>query len=173
MPKETHKKVLVDTSFLITLFSKTREHQENAIKYYKYFINHGIDMYISTIAISEYSQKTRIEPILASGNFITLTFNVIDGIISGEFSEKLHGEEREKNDSRSAVKDDVKMLAQCANNSFDYLVTDDRSTMAKWADRLHNMGDLKTQVIPISEYDESIFHDGQTALDFNQTATIS
>lgn len=166
MPKEIHKKVLVDTSFLITLFSKAREHQENAMRYYRYFIDHKIDMYISTIAISEYSQKAKIEPILASGNFITLTFNVVDGITSGEFSEKLHGEKREEGDSRGAVKDDVKMLAQCANGEFDYLVTDDRSTMAKWADRLRDMNDLKTQVIPISEYDESVFNNGQTTLDF-------
>lgn len=166
MPKEVHKKVLVDTSFLITLFSKARENQKNALKYYRYFIDHKIDMYIPTIAISEYSQKAKIEPILASGNFITLTFNVIDGITSGDFSEKLHGEKREDGDSRSAVKDDVKMLAQCANGEFDYLVTDDRSTMAKWANRLRDMGDLKTQVIPISEYDESIFNNGQIALDF-------
>lgn len=169
MPKKVHKKVLVDTSFLITLFSKTRKNRENALKYYQYFIDHKVDMHISTIAISEYSQKTKIEPILASGNFITLTFNVIDGITSGEFSEKLHGEKREDGDSRSAVKDDVKMLAQCANGEFDYLVTDDRSTMAKWAEKLYDAGDLKTQVIPISEYDESIFNNGQTALDFAST----
>lgn len=166
MSKEIHKKVLVDTSFLITLFSKTREHQENAMKYYRYFIDHKIDMYISTIAISEYSQKTRIEPILASGNFITLTFNVIDGITSGEFSEKLKNEKREPSEKRDVVKDDVKMLAQCANGEFDYLVTDDRSTMAKWANKLYDAGDLKTQVIPITEYDESIFNNGQTVLDF-------
>lgn len=166
MPKQTHRKVLVDTSFLITLFNRDRENHIKAKKYYIYFIQHEIDMYLSTIAISEYSQKASIEPILATNNFIPLTFTVPDSIISGQFSEKLKDEKREPSEKRDVVKDDVKMLAQCANGEFDYLVTDDRSTMARWASKLHDNGDLKTQVIPITEYDESVFNNGQTTLDF-------
>lgn len=169
MSKQTHQKVLVDTSFLITLFNRDRKNHIIAKRYYIYFIRHNIDMYLSTIAISEYNQKASIEPILATNNFIPLTFTVPDGMISGRFSKKLKGENRESGDKRDVVKDDVKMLAQCANNDFDYLVTDDSSTMAKWANRLHDMGDLRTQAIPISKYDESIFNNGQTSLDFGLT----
>jgi len=105
MPKLRKKSVLLDTSFLITLFDDgSRANHDNAKKYYKYFIENKIDMYISTIVASEYSQKEAISEILDTGNFITATFNMADGILTGEFAKLLFSEAREATDSRAGCK---------------------------------------------------------------------
>ena len=48
------KAVLLDTTFIIRLLSESDELHENAMAYYKYFLEHGIDMKFSTISIAEY-----------------------------------------------------------------------------------------------------------------------
>ena len=164
MPKQCRKTVLVDTSFLITLFDYSRDNHEIAKKYYKYFIENGIDMYISAIVASEYSQKGSIEDIMDTDNFIALTMTLVDGIEAGNFSNVLSGESNKTAESRVAVKDDIKLLAQCSNNRMDYIATDDSSTLAKYARRLKELGKLNTQVITMNSYDLSIFNNGQTVL---------
>ena len=64
MPKKSKQTVFIDTSFLITIFDSSRKNHENAKRYYQYFINNSIDMYLSTIVISEYQQKGDIQDIV-------------------------------------------------------------------------------------------------------------
>lgn len=72
MLRQPRQSVLIDTSFLITLFDNSRPNHEVAKKYYKYFIDNNIDMYLSAIVASEYEYKDSIDPILDTGNFIPL-----------------------------------------------------------------------------------------------------
>lgn len=69
MLRQPRQSVLIDTSFLITLFDNSRPNHEVAKKYYKYFIDNNIDMYLSAIVASEYEYKDSIDPILDTGNF--------------------------------------------------------------------------------------------------------
>jgi len=163
VPKPRKKSVLLDTSFLITLFDGSRANHDNAKNYYKYFIENKIDMIISSIVASEYAQKGSIGDIIDTNNFITSDFNMVDGILAGEFSNVLSGESSNTGDSRIAVKDDIKLLAQCSNNGMDYIATDDSSTLAKYTRRLNELDKLKTHVITMNNYDISIFNGGQTA----------
>jgi hypothetical protein len=165
MPKQLRESVLIDTSFLITLYDNSRANHESAKKYFRYFIEHSIDMYISTIVASEYSQKGSISDILESGNYISLTFTMGDAAMAGDFQSFLSGENRAANDSRAAVKDDVKLLAQCSNNCMTYIATDDTSTLAKYARKLNEANKLETEVITMNAYDVSFFNGGQTAMD--------
>lgn len=162
MPKSHRQSVLLDTSFLITLYDTTRDNHENAKKYFKYFIASSIDMYISSIVASEYQQKGDINVIFNTNSFIDCPFNRGDGVIAGDFQKILSG--RNPNDSRNAVKDDVKLLAQCANYEFDFIITDDASTLAKYCKRLYELGKIPTKSITMNEFDLSIFRDGQTSL---------
>ncbi len=50
-------KVLLDTSFCIRLLKHDDEYHENAVEYYKYFLEQKTDMFLSTIVVSEYSVK--------------------------------------------------------------------------------------------------------------------
>jgi hypothetical protein len=164
MPQPARRSVLIDTSFLITLFSDDRENHAVAKKYYRYFIENKIDMYIPAIVVSEYTQKDSIEKIFETGNFIPLDFTTADGIIAGKFSALLHGSDR-GNDSRDAVKNDINLLAQAANNEITFVATDDKLTLAKWCCKLNESNDLATEPITINVFDESIFHNGQMHLD--------
>lgn len=162
MPKKSKQAVFIDTSFLITIFDSSRKNHENAKRYYQYFINNSIDMYLSTIVISEYQQKGDIQDILKTNCFIPCNFNVGDGIVAGDFASLLSGD-REKN-TREATKDDMKILAQCANNEIDFIATEDKSTLAKYCYRLIDNGKLNTRVITADEFDLSVFRSGQASL---------
>ena len=162
MPKKSRQTVFIDTSFLITIFDDSRENHENAKRYYQYFIDNSIDMYLSAIVISEYQQKGDIQDILKTNCFIPCTFNIGDGIVAGDFAGFLNGD-REKN-TRESTKDDMKILAQCANNEIDYIATEDKATLAKYCHKLNEGGKLNTQVITADRFDLSVFHNGQTSL---------
>lgn len=163
MPKQLKLSVLIDTSFLITLFDDSRANHEVAKKYYQYFINSGIDMYISAIVASEYGQKASIDDIFGTGNFISLSFNYDDGKIAGEFANFLAGNRGDA--TRDAAKDDVKLLAQASNNELVFVATDDASTLANYCRRLNEAGQLTTTVITLESFDVSHFNGGQTGLD--------
>ena len=162
MPKKSKQAVFIDTSFLITIFDSSRKNHENAKRYYQYFIDNSIDMYLSTIVISEYQQKGDVQDILKTNCFIPCNFNVGDGIVAGDFAGFLSGD-REKN-TREATKDDMKILAQCANNEIDYIATEDKATLAKYCRKLNEGGKLNTQAITADSFDLSAFRSGQTSL---------
>jgi len=167
MPNQRKGSVLLDTSFLITLFDDSRINHSHAKRYYKYFIENKIDMYLSVIVASEYSQKGSIEDILNTGNFISLPMTMADGITAGNFANLLSHSHRESIDSRAEAKDDIKLLAQCSNNAINYVATDDSSTLAKYTRRLNESGELTTKAITMNVFDTSIFDGGQTTLDID------
>ena len=162
MPKKSRQAVFIDTSFLITIFDSSRKNHEIAKRYYQYFIDNSIDMYLSAIVISEYQQKGDIQDILKTNCFIPCTFNVGDGIVAGDFASFLSGDRAEN--ARVATKDDMKILAQCANNEIDYIATEDESTLARYCRRLCDGGKLNTKVITADKFDLSVFRNGQTSL---------
>jgi hypothetical protein len=165
MPKQSSRKsVLIDTSFLITLFDDSREHHGVAGKYYKYFIDNHIDMYLCPTVVAEFSRKDDISDILKTGNFITTIINIDDGIVAGQFAKKLKGDNR-SDASRIDMYNDIQILAHTANNEIVFIATDDSSTLANYCRRLNESGDLKTQVITLEVFDESIFNGGQLTLD--------
>ncbi len=165
MPKQykRRKSVMIDTSYLITLFDDSRPNHDNALAYYKYFIAESIDMYISSIVASEYQVKSDINAILGTKNFIACDFHTIDGITAGELHRKLNSEQRGA-EPRNAIKDDIKLLAQCKNQKMDYIITEDESTLARYCRRLEELGELNTVVIPVNTFDPSLLRDGQTSL---------
>lgn len=163
MPKKSRQKVFIDTSFLISIFDNTRKNHENAKKYYRYFIENSIDMYLSSVVISEFQQKENIQDILETNCFIPCNFNVGDGIIAGDFAKILDNNDREEG-SRVSTKDDMKILAQCANIKADFIATEDKSTLAKYCQRLCDAGRMQTKVITADNFDISAFRDGQISL---------
>ena len=162
MSKQSRRSVLIDTSFLITLFDDSRANHVVAKQYYQYFIDNQIDMYISAIVASEYEQKASIDEIFETGNFISLPFNYDDGKVAGNFANSLNGDRG--NASRDAAKDDVKLLAQASNNELDFVATDDASTLASYCRRLNETGQLTATVITLESFDISHFNGGQTGL---------
>lgn len=159
------KSVLVDTSFLITVYDDSRPNHETALKYYKYFLDNSVTMYLSTIVIAEFHQGHTAATILTSGHYIPLPFNVTDAI---EFSNIAHdlGNDARRGGSRPEYRDDLKIMAQAKKNNIDYIITDDHSTLMRYCTRLSEAEMFNTRVIPLNEpFNMSWFNeDGQTSL---------
>lgn len=164
MPKYEFKKVLVDTSFLITLFDDKRANHKVAKQYYKYFIENGIEMYLSTIVIAEFNQGQPISSVLGSGNFIPLPYNIEDAMRTSEIAFQMGGVEKRGN-GNPKYKDDIKLIAQADIHKIDFIITEDKSTLARYCENLKKGSVIDAEAMTLADgYDISHFNNGQTAL---------
>jgi predicted nucleic acid-binding protein len=155
--------VLLDTSFLISLSDPTRPHHTAAVQYYRECIRKQIPMFLSAIAISEFHVKQSIND-LELRNFIVLPFNVDHAMACGLFLRDFPI--RDADDDRVRVKDDFKLLAQCQCEGITHLLTEDRSTLAKYLARLRDSGRVQTQSIELKAgFDLAWFNSGQKPLE--------
>ena len=63
------KSVLLDCSFCIRLLKRDEEFHENCVEYFRYFTENHIEMYLSTIVVSEYSVGDDAENLLSLNSF--------------------------------------------------------------------------------------------------------
>lgn len=153
---------LVDTSFLISLAKPSETNHAAARQYYKGCLDRQVPLYLSTIVVSEFSVKQSVMD-LELRNFIVLPFNIDHGIKAGQLWSLIL---RDDGDSKTVVKDDLKLIAQCAcEGSISHLLTGDEKTLAKYLRQLILAGQPVPQPIVLSEgYDEAWFASGQRGL---------
>lgn len=164
MPDNRSLTVLVDTSFLITVYDKDRANHALALKYYKYFIKNSIKMYLSSIVVSEFQQMQSIVDLINTGNYILLPYNYDDAIKTAEVSYNLGGTDR-RGDSNPKYKDDLKLMGQAESNSTDFIITEDESTLARYCEKLSKAGIFKPKIIIVKNgFDTSAFNNGQSSL---------
>ncbi|PKL30798.1 hypothetical protein CVV43_05340 [Candidatus Saccharibacteria bacterium HGW-Saccharibacteria-1] len=164
MSSSTHKSVLIDTSFLITLFSDDRPNHDIAKKYYKYFLNNSITLYLSTIVIAEFSQGQPISSVIGCGNFRILPYNVDDAIRTADVAFQMGGIQRRRGSDNPKYADDIKLIAQADKNSIDYIITEDSSTLSRYCKKLNDGAIIKVNPIALVDgYDVSCFNNGQTS----------
>lgn len=156
------KTALVDTSFLITLANPAqRQHHKTAVQYFRTCIDRGVVLHLSTIVITEFSQKQSIQD-LGLRNYVVLPFNIDHAIEAGRLHELLA---RDKGDDRAVVKDDIKLIAQCRCAGIDAVFTEDRRTLAKYIDRLKTAKEPAPAVVVLADgLDAAWFNDGQRPL---------
>ena len=70
---------------------------------------------------------------------------------------------RDEGDSRSVVRDDVKLLAQASHEDIDFILTEDGSTLYKYCERLRQTGAVQTRALKLADgFDASLLReDGQ------------
>lgn len=162
MNKDEKMSVLVDTSFLITLYDKTRPNNTVAVKFFKYFLSKSIDIRLSTIVISEFQQMQPVVEIINSGNYMLLPFNYEDSIKSAEIAYNIRGEKRGSN---AEFKDDVKLMGQAESNNITFIITEDETTLAKYCKRLLDAKMFRPKIILLSNgFETSYFNNGQASL---------
>lgn len=158
--------VLVDTSYLITLYDDGRPNHKTAKTYFKYLLENKIKIYLSTIVISEFQQGQSVVDLINNGKYIVLPFNYEDAIKSAELAFNLGGQNRSQGGETAAKqKDDIKIMGQAEQKKIDFILTEDESTLTRYAGRLSGAGIFSPKIIKMSDkFDSSWFNNGQASL---------
>ncbi len=155
--------VVLDTSFLITLADPGRRSHAVAHRYWRYFMEQGGPVYLPTIVVSEFCVRQEIPPgILRS--CVLLPFNWDDAIKTAQldFSQyKAFGE------SRAAIKDDMKIIAQAVICDAQYLLSEDADTLIRIATELKAAGKVEFRPICLKDGFDRSFLDANGQRDFD------
>lgn len=120
--------VLLDTSFFIRLLNDEDPLHENAVGYFRYFLENEIQLKVSTISIAEYCVVGKLED-LPLKNIQVLPFNLKDAERTGEFARVLFNENKvtfEKLSPRAIIPNDSKLFAQAGlDNDVTHFITSD------------------------------------------------
>ena len=108
----THKSVLLDTSFFLRFLNEADPLFKNADGYYRYFLQKGFPLVVSTIAIMEYCVKGKPDE-LPLKNLRVLPFNWPHAIRAGEFARLVFDQRGTLQlANRKIVPNDTKLFAQ-------------------------------------------------------------
>jgi predicted nucleic acid-binding protein len=121
---------LVDTSLRITLADPARPHHEVAKSDFREAVKRRVPMYLSAVVASEFQVGQPVTD-LPLRHFEVLPFNIDHAMTAGLMRDL----RREAGDSRVAVKDDVKLIAQAICQSLTHVITEDVNTLAKYVRR--------------------------------------
>jgi len=128
--------ISLDTSFCIRLLKQDDPLHTNAYEYFQYFLENKIEMYLSTIVISEYSVKDEITN-LPLQTMKIIPFDFLDGKIAGEFYSILTSNKTNvQGIERLVVKDDCKLIAQIFNRKIEAYITKDRKSFSQFFEPL-------------------------------------
>lgn len=153
--------ILLDTSYLISLADPGRLHHETAVSYLREALRRGVPLYLSAIAASEFQVKQAVTD-LPLRNFEVLPFNIDHAMTAGLL---MRGIKRDGTDDRSAVKDDLKIIAQAICESLTHILTEDAQTLVKYLRRLNEAGACTVRPILLADgFDSAWFDNGQRGL---------
>jgi predicted nucleic acid-binding protein len=142
--------VLLDNSFCIRLLKSDDEFHQNAIDYFEYFLDNKIEMYLSTIVVSEYAVGDNPDNLLSLNVFRLLEFDYADAKLAGNFFAVLKSnEEIRESEQRKVIINDIKLFAQIQNRQIDAFITKDRKLL-KMVDPLKKSHNLKFEFIDLS-----------------------
>ncbi|MDF1518392.1 MAG: PIN domain-containing protein [Lutibacter sp.] len=143
--------VVLDSSFCIRLLKADADFHQNAVDYFEYFLENGIEMYLSTIVVSEYAVGDNPDNLLSLKVFRLLEFDYADAKIAGEFLATLRnlGNFGDFGD-RKVVINDIKLFAQIQNRKIDAFMTKDRKSLVKMIEPLWESHNLKFEFIDLS-----------------------
>lgn len=149
--------VMLDCSFCIRLMRSEDPFHENCVKYLKYFIDNGIEMYLSSIVVSEYAVGDNPDNLLELQCFKLLEYDYHDAKWAGDFLAHLKSKGKFGDfGERKVVINDIKLFSQIKNRGIDAYITKDVKSFNKMIKPLQSEFDFNFGVInlstPISEY---------------------
>jgi hypothetical protein len=160
--------VVLDTSFLITLADAGRNHHSAARQYWRHFTENGMPIFLPTIVVSEFCVRQTIPPKILRC-CVLVPFNWDDALQTAQLE---FSKDRNPEDDRHALKDDVKILAQAMVKDAAFAITDDTRTFYRYARRLHEAGRAAFQTIKLEDgFDPAFFNGGQRELGLDQVDT--
>lgn len=145
------KSILLDSSFCIRLLKSDADFHQNAVEYFEYFLENKIDIYLSTIVVSEYAVGDNPDNLLSLNAFKLLEFDYADAKTAGDFFAELKGnEDLRKLEQRKVIINDIKLFAQIHNRQIDGYITKDRKSLNKMIKPLEKSHNLKFEFIDLS-----------------------
>ncbi|MDO3693878.1 hypothetical protein QVZ41_03320 [Wenyingzhuangia sp. chi5] len=143
--------VLVDNSFCIRLLKVDDELHQNAVDYFEYFLENDIELYLSTIVVSEYAVGDNPDNLLSLNVFRLLEFDYSDAKIAGNFLSTLKSLGKFGDyGTRKVVINDIKLFAQVHNRKIDAYITNDIKSFNKMVEPLSKSHSLKFKFIDLS-----------------------
>ncbi len=128
MSNKQQYSVLLDTSFLLRLLSQGDPLHDNALGYYRYFLENKVEMKISTVSIAEYCVKGEVSE-LPLATLKIIPFNFHHATIAGIFARTLFDAKNNGHlevDNRLIIPNDSKLFAQAnIEKDIKYFVTSD------------------------------------------------
>ncbi|MFD2550542.1 hypothetical protein ACFSQP_01815 [Bizionia sediminis] len=115
------------------------------------FLENGIEMYLSTIVVSEYAAGDNPDNLISLNSFRLLEFDYADAKFAGQFLATLRslGKFCDFGD-RKVVINDIKLFSQIRNRNIDAFVTKDRKSLTKMIEPLSDSHNLNFEFIDIS-----------------------
>lgn len=143
--------VLLDSSFCIRLLKSDADFHQNTVDYFEYFLESGIEMYLSTIVVSEYAVGDNPDNLLSLNSFRLLEFDYKDAKFAGQFLATLKrlGKFGDFGD-RKVVINDIKLFSQIHNRNINAFVTKDRKSLSKIIEPLSDSHNLNFEFIDLS-----------------------
>lgn len=121
--------VLLDTSFFIRLLNDADPLHNNAVDYYKYFLEQEIILKVSTISVAEYCVLGKLED-LPFKNIQIVPFNLDQAQRTGEFAKIIFSVNKVAFDKlvpRAIIPNDAKLFAQAdLDKTVTHFVTSDK-----------------------------------------------
>jgi predicted nucleic acid-binding protein len=153
--------ILLDTSYLISLADPSRQHHQAALAYLREAVRREVPLYLSVVVAAEFQVKQAVTD-LPMRNLEVLPFNFDHAMMAGLLMREL---KRDSDDDRSAVKDDVKLIAQAICESLTHILTEDAQTLVKYVRRFNDAGKCALKTILLAEgFDAAWFNNGQRGL---------
>jgi predicted nucleic acid-binding protein len=143
--------VLLDSSFCIRLLKSDADFHQNTVDYFEYFLENEIELYLSTIVVSEYAVGDNPDNLLSLNVFRLLEFDYADAKTAGSFFSELKGnDELRESEQRKVIINDIKLFAQIHNRRIDAYITKDRKSLSKMIEPLGKSHNLKFEFIDLS-----------------------
>lgn len=143
--------VLLDSSFCIRLLKSDADFHQNTVDYFEYFLENGIEMYLSTIVVSEYAVGDNPDNLLSLNSFRLLEFDYADAKFAGQFLAILRGLGKFGDfGDRKVVINDIKLFSQIHNRNIDAFITKDIKSLSKMIKPLSDSHNLNFEFIDLS-----------------------
>ena len=121
-------------------------------------------LFFSSIVAAEIAIKQPITDFPLK-NFRHIPFNIPHSTEAARIWNLLGG--HDKGDTRSVVKDDVKIMAQALHEGIPFILTEDASTLYKYCERLRTIHKMNIRALKLADgFDSSALRlDGQKDID--------
>ena len=140
----------LDTSFLISFADPSRPHHAVAVEYFRYCVAERVPMWISTVAAGEFEVKQPIND-LPLQNFKIQPYNLSHAVRAAALFRQLQESAKAPQDRRPIIINDLKILAQAADEKIPVIVTEDENTLYRIAEKLRAKAALSVGVFLLKE----------------------